>query len=107
MNQDVFMIGGEALSSRLFIGTGKYGADSLIPAVCEASGAQVINVAMTPKNAVFSKQIWRTAADCARTAGRADSRAFDPRLARCFRALSSTAEPAPLLHVWTWRNTEA
>ncbi|MDD6180829.1 MAG: thiazole synthase [Desulfovibrionaceae bacterium] len=46
MNQDVFMIGGEALSSRLFIGTGKYGADSLIPAVCEASGAQVITVAM-------------------------------------------------------------
>ncbi|MGN0009024.1 MAG: thiazole synthase [Desulfovibrionaceae bacterium] len=46
MNQDVFMIGGEALSSRLFIGTGKYGADSLIPAVCEASGALVITVAM-------------------------------------------------------------
>lgn len=43
---DSFIIGGEALHSRLFIGTGKYGADSLIPAVAEASGAQVITVAL-------------------------------------------------------------
>lgn len=43
---DSFIIGGEPLSSRLFIGTGKYGADSLIPAVAEASGAQVITVAL-------------------------------------------------------------
>ena len=39
-------IGGETLQSRLFIGTGKYGADALIPAVAEASGAQVITVAL-------------------------------------------------------------
>ena len=43
---DPFIIGGVTLTSRLFIGTGKYGADSLIPAVAEASGAQVITVAM-------------------------------------------------------------
>ncbi|MEG2171677.1 MAG: thiazole synthase [Desulfovibrionaceae bacterium] len=43
---DPFIIGGESLSSRLFIGTGKYGADSLIPAVAEASGAEVITVAL-------------------------------------------------------------
>lgn len=43
---DPFIIGGESLSSRLFIGTGKYGADSLIPAVAEASGAAVITVAL-------------------------------------------------------------
>ncbi|MDR2694842.1 MAG: thiazole synthase, partial [Deltaproteobacteria bacterium] len=42
---DSFTLGGKSLSSRLFIGTGKYGADSLIPSVCEASGAQVITVA--------------------------------------------------------------
>lgn len=43
---DPFILGGVTLSSRLFIGTGKYGADSLIPAVAEASGAEVITVAM-------------------------------------------------------------
>jgi thiazole synthase len=43
---DPFLIGGVALESRLFIGTGKYGADSLIPSVAAASGAQVITVAM-------------------------------------------------------------
>lgn len=43
---DILMIGNVALNSRLFIGTGKYGADSLIPAVATASGAEVITVAM-------------------------------------------------------------
>ena len=45
-SNDPFVLGGISLSSRLFIGTGKYGADSLIPAVAEASGSQVITVAM-------------------------------------------------------------
>ncbi len=39
-------IGGVELESRLFIGTGKYSNDALIPAVCEASASQVITVAM-------------------------------------------------------------
>lgn len=43
---DSCIIGGVTLSSRLFIGTGKYGADSLIPQVAAASGAEVITVAM-------------------------------------------------------------
>ena len=43
---DVLIIGGVELHSRLFIGTGKYGSDSLIPAVAEASGAEVITVAL-------------------------------------------------------------
>ena len=43
---DPFVVGGVTLKSRLFIGTGKYSADSLIPAVAEASGAEVITVAM-------------------------------------------------------------
>ncbi|CAK7062864.1 MAG: Thiazole synthase [Desulfovibrio sp.] len=46
MHADVFAIGGRDLKSRLFIGTGKYGADSLIPAVAEASGSEVITVAL-------------------------------------------------------------
>lgn len=43
---DRFSIGGTDLASRLFIGTGKYGSDALIPAVAEASRAEVITVAL-------------------------------------------------------------
>lgn len=39
-------LGDRPLESRLFIGTGKYGADTMIPIVAEASGAQVITVAL-------------------------------------------------------------
>lgn len=46
MQDDPLVIGGVTLKSRLFIGTGKYGDDALIPAVAEASGAEVITVAM-------------------------------------------------------------
>lgn len=40
------VIGGQALTSRLFIGTGKLGDDALIPQIAQASGAEVITVAM-------------------------------------------------------------
>ena len=46
MREDVLEIGGRRLKSRLFTGTGKYGDDSLIPGVCEASGSEVITVAL-------------------------------------------------------------
>ena len=46
MDTDKLLIGGTALDSRLFIGTGKYGCDSIIPAVAESSGAEVITVAL-------------------------------------------------------------
>lgn len=46
MVDDLFEIGGLSLESRLFTGTGKYGDDAIIPAVCEASGSQVITVAL-------------------------------------------------------------
>ncbi len=39
-------LGDKTLSSRLFIGTGKYGADALIPEVAYASGSEVITVAL-------------------------------------------------------------
>ena len=45
-NNDPLIIGGVELHSRLFIGTGKYSNDALIPDVCASSGAQVITVAM-------------------------------------------------------------
>ena len=43
---DALVIGGRSLSSRLFMGTGKFGSESLIPAIAEASGAEVITVAL-------------------------------------------------------------
>lgn len=46
MQDDPFVVGGVELESRLFIGTGKYGDDAVIPSVCAASGAQVITVAL-------------------------------------------------------------
>lgn len=46
LSDDPLFIGGTALTSRLFIGTGKYGSDGLIPAVADASGAEVITVAL-------------------------------------------------------------
>lgn len=46
VSNDVFRLGGRDLASRLFIGTGKYGDDALIPAIAEASGAEVITVAL-------------------------------------------------------------
>lgn len=45
-SSDRLCIGGVELNSRLFIGTGKYGSDTIIPAVAEASGAEVITVAL-------------------------------------------------------------
>lgn len=46
MHDDIFEIGGKRLTSRLFTGTGKYGDDSVISGVCEASGSQVVTVAL-------------------------------------------------------------
>ena len=43
---DPFIVGGQALNSRLFIGTGKFGDDAIIPEVAAASGAEVITVAL-------------------------------------------------------------
>ena len=43
---DHLVIAGRPLTSRLFVGTGKYPSDALIPAVLEASGSRVITVAL-------------------------------------------------------------
>ncbi|EGO63386.1 thiazole synthase [Acetonema longum] len=45
-NTDPLVIGQTTLSSRLFVGTGKYSSDSLISEVLKRSGAQVITVAL-------------------------------------------------------------
>lgn len=46
MVNDVLKIGGQELRSRLFIGTGKYASNAMLPAVAAAAGAQVITVAL-------------------------------------------------------------
>jgi len=46
MNDDSFEIAGKKLTSRLFVGTGKYPSDELIPDVLALSGAEVITVAL-------------------------------------------------------------
>lgn len=43
---DKLIIGGMELNSRLFVGTGKYASNELIPKVLESSKAQVITVAL-------------------------------------------------------------
>ena len=45
-SSDLLSLGGRKLKSRLFIGTGKYGNDAIIPDVAKASGAEVITVAL-------------------------------------------------------------
>lgn len=44
--QDVLKIGGRDLTSRLFIGTGKFTSYDLIPQAIRASGAQVVTMAL-------------------------------------------------------------
>jgi len=43
---DKLIIGGREIESRLFIGTGKFSSNKLIPEVIKASGAQVVTVAL-------------------------------------------------------------
>lgn len=43
---DQLIIGGKNLDSRLFIGTGKYSTDMIIPEIIDKSGSQVITVAL-------------------------------------------------------------
>lgn len=44
--EDTFIIGGTKLTSRLFLGSGKYSSDTLMPEILKASGAEVITVAL-------------------------------------------------------------
>jgi len=43
---DKLVIGGQELTSRLFVGTGKFHSNSIIPEVIRSSGAQVVTVAL-------------------------------------------------------------
>ncbi len=54
--KDSLTIGGQQLTSRLLVGTGKYATNKIIPAVVEASGAQVITVAVRRVDTAFSEE---------------------------------------------------
>lgn len=43
---DKLLIGGTELNNRLFVGTGKYSSNGVIPKILESSGSQVITVAL-------------------------------------------------------------
>lgn len=43
---DKLVIGGKELESRLFLGTGKYSSDSVLPEVLKSSGTNVVTVAL-------------------------------------------------------------
>ena len=53
---DFLVLGGKKIASRLFIGTGKYGTNNLIPDIIEASGAEVITVALRRVDASQPKE---------------------------------------------------
>lgn len=44
--RDVLQIGGRELTSRLFLGTGKFSSNGMIPEVVRSSGAQVVTMAL-------------------------------------------------------------
>jgi len=46
MNTDSLVIGEQSFTNRLFTGTGKFSDDSLIPKILEASGSQMVTVAL-------------------------------------------------------------
>ncbi len=50
MKSDLFKIGGKTLASRLFVGTGKYPDNRMIPEVVKTSGAEVVTVALRRVN---------------------------------------------------------
>lgn len=53
---DILKIGGQELTSRLFLGTGKFSSNKLIPLVVEASGAQVVTVALRRVDLDFEEE---------------------------------------------------
>lgn len=54
--QDIFQVGGKELSSRLLLGTGKYASNQIIPRVMDASGSQVLTVAMRRVDTGFAEE---------------------------------------------------
>ncbi|MHB1455367.1 MAG: thiazole synthase [Armatimonadota bacterium] len=53
---DMLKIGGKEFTSRLFLGTGKFASNKLIPDVVDASGAQLITVAVRRVDTAYAEE---------------------------------------------------
>lgn len=53
---DMLEIGGRELTSRLFLGTGKFASNKVIPDVVAASGAQVVTVAVRRVDIAYAEE---------------------------------------------------
>lgn len=53
---DILKIGGKELTSRLFLGSGKFASNKLIPDVVAASGAQVVTVALRRVDTAYAEE---------------------------------------------------
>lgn len=53
---DVLKIGGQEVSSRLFLGTGKFSSNKLIPEAVRSSGAQVVTVALRRADPAYAEE---------------------------------------------------
>lgn len=53
---DLLEIGGRVITNRLFLGTGKFSSNSIIPEIIKASGAQVVTVALRRVNPDFPEE---------------------------------------------------
>jgi len=54
--KDLLKIGGKEITSRLFLGTGKFSSNRLIPDCVKASGAQVVTVALRRVDLEFEEE---------------------------------------------------
>ncbi|MHB9038791.1 MAG: thiazole synthase [Armatimonadota bacterium] len=53
---DILKIGGKELTSRLFLGSGKFASNKIIPDVVTASGAQVVTVAVRRVDSAYAEE---------------------------------------------------
>jgi len=54
--KDALKIGGEEINSRLFLGTGKFSCNRLIPEVVEAAGANVVTIALRRVDPAYEEE---------------------------------------------------
>lgn len=87
---DVLKIGGKELTSRLFLGSGKFASNKIIPDVIAASGAQIITVAVRRVDMDYAEENILTyiPKDCILMSNTSGARSADEavRIARLARA---------------------
>ena len=58
MKKDIFKVAGKSLKSRLIVGTGKYKSFSETANAVQASGADMVPVAIRRVNIIFTSEIF-------------------------------------------------